>query len=121
MTDELNCDEEASHLQSHGPCPESLLIQKSTVSAIRSAIEQLPFACREVILLRDVEDFSYREIAEIVEIPMGTVMSRLSRARSAVRDTLCLAAINQFRQPAGAFDRTGEAGRMLLPEAQRIG
>ena len=68
--------------------PESLLIERSSNDAVRRAIEQLPVIFREVILLCDVEDASYREIAEILSIPMGTVMSRLARARKAVRDSL---------------------------------
>ena len=68
--------------------PESLLIGGSDIDAVRSAIEQLPVIFREVILLCDVEDASYREIAEILSIPIGTVMSRLARARKMVRDSL---------------------------------
>src|SRR5271163_1430685 len=65
--------------------PESLLIEHFDIDAVRSAIEQLSVTHREVILLCDVEDASYREIAEILSIPIGTVMSRLARARK----TLC--------------------------------
>ena len=61
---------------------------KSTASAIWDAIEHLPRSSREVILLSDVEDFAYREIAEILGVPIGTVMSRLARARKAVRRAL---------------------------------
>jgi RNA polymerase sigma factor (sigma-70 family) len=68
--------------------PESLLIGRSDIDAVRSAIEQLPVIFREVILLCDVEDASYREIAEILSIPIGTVMSRLARARKMVRASL---------------------------------
>jgi len=68
--------------------PESLLIEHSGNDAVRCAIEQLPVIFREVILLCDVEDASYREIAEILSIPIGTVMSRLARARKAVRESL---------------------------------
>jgi RNA polymerase sigma factor (sigma-70 family) len=68
--------------------PESLLIGRSDIDAVRCAIEQLPVIFREVILLCDVEDASYREIAEILSIPIGTVMSRLARARKMVRDSL---------------------------------
>jgi RNA polymerase sigma factor (sigma-70 family) len=68
--------------------PESLLIGRSDIDAVRSAIEELPVIFREVILLCDVEDASYREIAEILSIPIGTVMSRLARARKMVRDSL---------------------------------
>jgi RNA polymerase sigma factor (sigma-70 family) len=68
--------------------PESLLIGRTDIDAVRCAIEQLPAIFREVILLCDVEDASYREIAEILSIPIGTVMSRLARARKMVRDSL---------------------------------
>jgi len=68
--------------------PESLLIGRSDADAVRHAIEQLPVIFREVILLCDVEEASYREIAEILSIPMGTVMSRLARARKTVRESL---------------------------------
>jgi RNA polymerase sigma-70 factor, ECF subfamily len=68
--------------------PESLLIERSGNDAVQCAIEQLPVILREVILLCDVEDASYREIAEILSIPIGTVMSRLARARKTVRKTV---------------------------------
>ena len=68
--------------------PESLLIAVSDIDAVRRAIEQLPVIFREVVLLCDVEDASYREIAEILSIPIGTVMSRLARARKMVRQSL---------------------------------
>jgi RNA polymerase sigma factor (sigma-70 family) len=67
---------------------EDLLLGRSDIDAVRSAIEQLPVIFREVILLCDVEDASYREIAEILSIPIGTVMSRLARARKMVRASL---------------------------------
>jgi RNA polymerase sigma-70 factor, ECF subfamily len=87
MTVELNCDE-PSLVTADSDGPESLLIEKSTADAIRDAIEHLPRSSREVILLSDVEGFAYREIAEILEVPIGTVMSRLARARKAVRRAL---------------------------------
>ena len=65
-----------------------LLPRLSRNDAVRCAIEQLPVIFREVILLCDVEDASYREIAEILSIPIGTVMSRLARARKVVRESL---------------------------------
>jgi RNA polymerase sigma-70 factor (ECF subfamily) len=61
--------------------PESILIQQEESSAIRALIEGLPHLFREVLVLRDIEDMSYREIAEITGVPIGTVMSRLARAR----------------------------------------
>jgi len=68
--------------------PESQLVDYLGVKRIWSAIEQLPLGFREVFLLREVEEASYSEIAEILSIPVGTVMSRLSRARSNLRTTL---------------------------------
>ena len=61
--------------------PESILIQEEETNAVRSLIEQLPHPFREVIVLREIEDMSYREIADITGVPIGTVMSRLARAR----------------------------------------
>jgi RNA polymerase sigma-70 factor (ECF subfamily) len=75
-------------LPATSPTPESLLIALSNIDAVRCAIEQLPVIFREVILLCDVENASYREIAEILSIPVGTVMSRLARARKMVRASL---------------------------------
>jgi RNA polymerase sigma factor (sigma-70 family) len=61
--------------------PESILIQHEESSQVRALIEALPDVFREVLVLRDIEDMSYREIAEITGVPIGTVMSRLARAR----------------------------------------
>jgi len=80
--------ESEEDLPSTPATPESLLIGRFHMDAVRSAIEQLPVNTREVILLCDVEGASYREIAEILSIPMGTVMSRLARARKVVREAL---------------------------------
>ena len=56
---------------------------------VREAIQQLPEGAREVILLREWEELSYQEIATVLDCPVGTVMSRLARARSKLRDLLC--------------------------------
>jgi RNA polymerase sigma factor (sigma-70 family) len=61
--------------------PESLLIRHDESRVLRSLIEQLPHSFREVLVLRDVEEMSYRDIASITGVPIGTVMSRLARAR----------------------------------------
>jgi RNA polymerase sigma-70 factor, ECF subfamily len=61
--------------------PETILIERSNWQLVRSAIEQLPVHFREILLLCEVEEMSYQEIAETLSIPIGTVMSRLSRAR----------------------------------------
>jgi len=61
--------------------PEAQLIQQQTVNRVRGAIESLPADFREVVVLRELEGLSYKEIADVVGIPIGTVMSRLARAR----------------------------------------
>ena len=61
--------------------PESLLIAKADAEMLHRAIASLPVQYREIIVLREIEGFGYREIAEIASIPVGTVMSRLARAR----------------------------------------
>ena len=87
MTVEIDSEDDAP-VPSTSTTPESLLIERYKQNAVRNAIEQLPVTFREVLLLCDVEDASYREISEILSIPVGTVMSRLARARKAVRDSL---------------------------------
>ena len=62
------------------------MIQHEENSAIRSLVEGLPHLFREVLVLRDIEDMSYREIADITGVPIGTVMSRLARARKVFAD-----------------------------------
>ena len=68
--------------------PESILISRNSAERVQQAIESLPVIFREVLLLCDVEEMSYQEIAEALSIPIGTVMSRLSRARKALRQGL---------------------------------
>jgi RNA polymerase sigma-70 factor (ECF subfamily) len=70
------------------PGPEALLLQKDTASRVRAAIEQLPVPFREVIVLREIEGLSYKEIADVVHVPLGTVMSRLARARDRLQTAL---------------------------------
>jgi RNA polymerase sigma-70 factor (ECF subfamily) len=61
--------------------PEALALQQQTVRRVRDGIERLPADFREVIVLRELEGLAYKEIAAVVGIPIGTVMSRLARAR----------------------------------------
>jgi RNA polymerase sigma-70 factor (ECF subfamily) len=68
--------------------PESRLLQRASAEELRRAIESLPVEFREVLLLSDVEEMSYKQIAETLSIPIGTVTSRLIRARMKVRKTL---------------------------------
>lgn len=68
--------------------PESILLASADQQTIQKALESLSVHFREVILLCDVEEMSYQEIADALAIPIGTVMSRLSRARRAMRESL---------------------------------
>lgn len=61
--------------------PETLLLRETDKQVVRSALLRLPAEFREVIILREFEELSYKEIADVVQIPCGTVMSRLARAR----------------------------------------
>jgi RNA polymerase sigma-70 factor, ECF subfamily len=61
--------------------PEARLLQQRTVAHVHAALERLPVDFREVIVLREIEGLSYKEIAALVHVPVGTVMSRLARAR----------------------------------------
>ena len=74
--------------------PESLLLAQGKQEMIQRALELLPVKFREVILLCDLEEMSYQEISQTLAIPVGTVMSRLSRARKAMR-TLLTAGIEE--------------------------
>jgi RNA polymerase sigma-70 factor (ECF subfamily) len=78
--------------------PEERLLQQYTVARVRSALEQLPVDFREVIVLRELEGLPYKEIAAIVRVPIGTVMSRLSRARERLM-TLLTASDSMGRLP----------------------
>lgn len=65
--------------------PEALLLEQLDGEALNRIMKELPADYREMLLLREVEDLSYKEIVEVTAMPIGTVMSRLSRARGALR------------------------------------
>jgi RNA polymerase sigma-70 factor, ECF subfamily len=68
--------------------PETLLLRSADSQSLRHALEELPVNFREVLVLHELEGLSYSEIAEVSNIPPGTVMSRLSRARERLRQSL---------------------------------
>lgn len=84
-------------------CPESEQAQDQIVAQVRQAVAALPMGQREVVTLVDLEGLRYAEVADVLAIPVGTVMSRLSRARRALKQSL-----EPFQAQAGAA-----SGRIL--------
>lgn len=77
--------------------PEAAAARASEARWLRGLIDELPSEYREVLILREIEDLSYKEISEIVRVPIGTVMSRLARARDGLADKL---GARRARRPA---------------------
>lgn len=75
--------------------PESIVMESITDDAVKAALDALPDDFKQPVLLADVDGFSYREIAEILEIPIGTVMSRLSRGRKRLEVALFSLAVER--------------------------
>ncbi|HYV06155.1 MAG TPA: sigma-70 family RNA polymerase sigma factor [Blastocatellia bacterium] len=79
-------DEEVHSTES--PNPETLLIEGANKQLLKHALDELPVSYREVVILRELEGLSYKEIADITDVPVGTVMSRLARARKRLQAVL---------------------------------
>jgi RNA polymerase sigma-70 factor (ECF subfamily) len=84
----IDDDDQELTLVEGGPTPETLAIERSNREVVQQALAELPVHFREILLLCEVEEMSYQEIAQTLAIPAGTVMSRLSRARKALRGLL---------------------------------
>src|SRR5947208_11324825 len=87
----LSLDDEEEGAEQHAVdplTPETKLLQRENRESLRRAIQRLPLPFREVLLLSDVEEMSYKEIAETLSIPVGTVTSGLIRARQKIRVTI---------------------------------
>ena len=81
-------DEEIHGVESDAMDPEKRLLREEDQQSVRRAVEELPVELREVVVLRELEGLSYKEIAAIAGIPLGTVMSRLARARERLQQRL---------------------------------
>jgi RNA polymerase sigma-70 factor (ECF subfamily) len=81
--------------------PESLLLRDTLAPELQAAIDALPDVFRQAVWLRDVEEFSYAEIARMLDIPAGTVMSRISRGRRMLHQALTAA---KSESPVGVID-----------------
>jgi len=83
--------DEEIHVAGHeSVSPATILEHSEDAELIREAMEELPAECREILTLRHQEGLSYKEIADIAQIPPGTVMSRLARARAKLRERLAV-------------------------------
>jgi RNA polymerase sigma factor (sigma-70 family) len=82
-------DEGIHSVDSETSNPATLALRSADQQLLREALDELPVEFREVVVLRDLEGFSYKEIAGITNIPAGTVMSRLARARERLKQVLC--------------------------------
>jgi RNA polymerase sigma-70 factor (ECF subfamily) len=84
----LDADEDGPELAVEHETPETVLFDRVNRDQLQSALDDLPVHFREILLLCEVEEMSYQEISETLSVPIGTVMSRLSRARRSLRDRL---------------------------------
>ena len=84
----MGLDDEMYEAESYEPDPEALLLQKADAQMLRHAIEELPLEFREVLVLRELDEMSYKQIAVVADLPLGTVMSRLARARKRLQQIL---------------------------------
>jgi RNA polymerase sigma-70 factor (ECF subfamily) len=85
----ISLDDEESFLQIAGDeGPEKLLQRKNTINLVRATIDSMAEAEKEIILLRDIQELAYEEISDILQIPLGTVKSKLNRARTSLKDRL---------------------------------
>ena len=85
----VSFDEDVHSVESARAEPATLVLKSASHQMLKEALEELPAEFREVVVLRELEGFSYKEIAEIAKIPPGTVMSRLARARERLKQLLC--------------------------------
>jgi RNA polymerase sigma factor (sigma-70 family) len=81
-------DDDLHEIESKDLNPEALLLQSADTQMVRQALEELPVEFREVLVLRELEGLSYKQIADVADIRMGTVMSRLARARKRLQQGL---------------------------------
>ena len=81
-------DEEVQMVTDQALCPETALIEKERVALLQQAMQSLPETARSVLVLREYGGLSYQEIASVLDVPIGTVMSRLNSARNRLRELL---------------------------------
>lgn len=87
-TRNIEFDEQVHVASDAGQSTEAALVKKAKLESLRDCVEALPAEYREVIVMRELEELSYREISQAVGVPLGTVMSRLSRGRVRLLDCM---------------------------------
>jgi RNA polymerase sigma-70 factor (ECF subfamily) len=87
---QVSFDEEKHGTGSEAATVEAMLVEGARFAALRNCLELLPVEFREVVVMREMEEMSYRDIAEAASAPIGTVMSRLSRARQRLQDCVAV-------------------------------
>ncbi len=92
-------DDLHDELESGADSPEACCNREQVIACVRAAVERLPLGQRQVLTLVDLEDFGYTEVAGILDIPVGTVMSRLSRARASLKNLLEPAMLQPAARP----------------------
>lgn len=81
-------DYDITEMESGGMAPDVALLRSADAEMVRQAIDALPLEYREVLVMREIEGLSYKEISAVADLPPGTVMSRLSRARQRLQEAL---------------------------------
>ena len=84
----ISFDEEIHTVEEDALNPSALVLKSGDMEMLKESLEELPDEFREVIVLRDLEELSYKQIAEVINAPLGTVMSRLARARGRLKQIL---------------------------------
>ena len=95
------------------PGPEATLAQRQDLAALDDALNALPVAWRECLILRELETLSYKEMAQIMDVPIGTVMSRLSRARQALQRVVVSDDQQGFVPKNGKWIEAAEEPRLI--------
>lgn len=113
MTLAVDSEQERPEVAVESETPETILIERSNRELLQRAIDELPTHFREVLVLCEVEELSYREIAEVLSIPLGTVISRLTRARRAVRTSLVSNLALEPRSKGSSHRRNAREGFAL--------
>ncbi len=101
----VHSDEEGTFIERTGAPldedPAMTALRSADARALHQAIAELPAKLRETLILRELEECSYKEIARIVDVPIGTVMSRLARAREALERSASLRSMRSSRSDGG--------------------